>query len=397
MSVRFSPDRVKAAFRREAGRPAAIRDGAGPRPDVILQLRGLGKRFGATPVVRDVDLEVHRGEFMLLLGPSGCGKTTTLRLIAGLEQPSTGDVAFEGRPVVSVSRRINLPPHKRNVGMVFQSYALWPHMTVAENVEYPLRLRRFPRSEIRTRVERAIAMVGLEGFGRVSVTRLSGGQQQRVALARALVYEPALLLLDEPFSNLDAHLREETRVEVRLLQKRLQMTAIMVTHDQEEALSVADRIAVMSHGRIEQVGTPQELYDRPATRFVRDFLGRSVKLLGVVKDVAPDGRRRVALQARPDTEVLVPVGRPEALEPGAEVELSVRPEHLRVVEPAADLATLPVAIEALLFRGDHYEARVSLGEQAFSLELPRDREWAEGQPLYVRLPETGVALWPLAP
>ena len=239
--------------------------------DVVLRLDRVSRVFGTTKAVDEVSLEVNAGEVFTLLGPSGCGKTTTLRLIAGLERPDSGDIWLRDRRVASVSNRIFVPPHQRQMGMVFQSYAIWPHMNVAQNVGYPLRVRKVGRNEIKERVARTLALVGLEGLEERPAPLLSGGQQQRVALARALIYEPEVLLLDEPFSNLDTKLREQMRVEVKQLQQRIGVTVLFVTHDQTEALSLSDRIAVMELGHVIQVGAPKALYEAPAAPFVRDF------------------------------------------------------------------------------------------------------------------------------
>src|SRR5438093_4156339 len=255
--------------------------------NTVLRLDGVSKSYGTVQAVDRASLEVERGEIFTLLGPSGCGKTTTLRLVAGLEHPDAGEIALRGRVVASASRRLFVPPHKRNLGMVFQSYAIWPHMNVFENVAYPLRLRGVKRRTIRDRVTQVLDLVGLGGLERRSATLLSGGQMQRLALCRALVYEPDLLLLDEPFSNLDAKLREQMRVELKVLQRRLGVTVLFVTHDQIEALSLSDRIAVMQRGRVEQVGAPRSLYERPASAFVRDFLGQTVILRGSVATSDP--------------------------------------------------------------------------------------------------------------
>jgi putative spermidine/putrescine transport system ATP-binding protein len=241
-----------------------------------LDIANLTKRYGDFHAVRDVSLEVADGEFMVLLGPSGCGKTTTLRMVAGFIEPTAGHVRLDGAEVTL------LPPWKRNAGMVFQSYALFPHLTVAQNVAFGLEMRKLPRAEIGRRVEEALALVRLAGFGARLPRQLSGGQQQRVALARALAIRPDVLLLDEPLSNLDAKLRQEVRVEIRELQRQLGLTTVMVTHDQEEALTMADRLVVMNEGSICQVGTQRDLYERPADRFVAGFVGRSTFLEGTV-------------------------------------------------------------------------------------------------------------------
>jgi ABC-type Fe3+/spermidine/putrescine transport system ATPase subunit len=233
-----------------------------------LRLSGIEKEYGSTVAVAGIDLEVRDGEFMTLLGPSGCGKTTTLGLIAGFFPPTRGEIYVKGQPVGG------LPPFKRDVGVVFQDYALFPHMSVSENVAFGLRMRKVEGPEIEKRVNEALELVQLAGLEARRPLELSGGQRQRVALARALVIRPAVLLLDEPLSNLDLKLREEMRVEIAGLQRRLGITTVFVTHDQGEALVMSDRIAVMNAGRIEQVGAPAEIYERPATRFVAEFIGR---------------------------------------------------------------------------------------------------------------------------
>jgi putative spermidine/putrescine transport system ATP-binding protein len=234
-----------------------------------LLLEGIEKRYGATRAVSGVDLAVAPGELVALLGPSGCGKTTTLRMVAGFVEPTAGRVLMDGTDIT------RLPPHKRNAGMVFQSYALFPHLTVADNIAFGLKRRGVPLGDITDRVARMVTLLQLEGLEARLPKQLSGGQQQRVAVGRALVINPGVLLLDEPFSNLDALLRESTRIEMRRLQTTLGLTTLFVTHDQAEAMAISDRIAVMNQGRIEQVGTPREIYDRPATRFVAGFIGRA--------------------------------------------------------------------------------------------------------------------------
>jgi ABC-type Fe3+/spermidine/putrescine transport system ATPase subunit len=366
--------------------------------ETVLQLTGVSKLFGAAPAVDGTSLEVRRGEVFTLLGPSGCGKTTTLRLVAGLERPDAGEITLRGRPVASASRGLFVPPHKRNLGMVFQSYAIWPHMTVFENVAYPLRLRGAAGRAVRDKVTRVLELVGLSGLEARSATLLSGGQMQRLALCRSLVYEPDLLLLDEPFSNLDAKLREQMRVELKLLQRRLGVTVLFVTHDQIEALSLSDRIAVMQRGRVEQVGAPRELYERPATAFVRDFLGQTVILRGRVAGGTPEavsvkldgvfGRRLVAGRPAPETTVAA----------GAEVYVAVRPEDITVTAADGgrpDEHGLPGVIETLLFVGDRYEVRVSLGgEQRILLLLPRARDWREGQRVQLAFGAEAASVWP---
>ncbi|HVP89051.1 MAG TPA: ABC transporter ATP-binding protein [Casimicrobiaceae bacterium] len=242
-----------------------------------LQLTGLSKTYGDVEAVADVDLDIRQGELVVLLGPSGCGKTTTLRMIAGFVEPTAGEIRLGGNDIT------NRPPWKRNTGLVFQSYALFPHLSVADNVAFGLRMRKLAPSEIEAKLARALKLVRLEGLAARLPRELSGGQQQRVALARALVIEPDILLLDEPLSNLDAKLRHEVRVEIRELQKKLGLTTVMVTHDQEEALTMADRLVVMSHGRVQQVGSQRDLYERPANAFVAGFVGRTNFLHGRIE------------------------------------------------------------------------------------------------------------------
>jgi ABC-type Fe3+/spermidine/putrescine transport system ATPase subunit len=361
----------------------------------VLALTDIRKVFGPQPAVDRVSLDVRRGEVFTLLGPSGCGKTTTLRLIAGLERPDAGEITLRGRLVASVPRRVFVAPDRRNLGMVFQSYAIWPHMTVFENVAYPLTLRRLGRAAIRERVTRVLDLVGLAGTEARAATLLSGGQMQRLALCRALVYEPDLLLLDEPFSNLDAKLREQMRVELRLLQRRLGITVLFVTHDQIEALSLSDRIAVMQEGRVEQVGPPQLLYERPASAFVRDFLGTTVILRGRVESVGPGGVSVTMDGALAGRTLAGRSASAAALVPGAPVHVAIRPEDIAIDGARADAGTLPAVIDTLLFVGDRYEARVTFGgEERFALLLPRAGTWKEGQPLSLALPRDAVSVWP---
>ena len=367
--------------------------------ETVLSLDRVTKLFGTTRAVDEVSLSVRRGEVFTLLGPSGCGKTTTLRLVAGLEHPDAGEITLRDRVVASPRRRLFLAPNRRNLGMVFQSYAVWPHMTVFENVAYPLRLRGAPRPVLRDKVERILDLVGLGGLSERPGTLLSGGQMQRLALCRALVYEPDLLLLDEPFSNLDAKLREQMRMEVKLLQRRLGITVLFVTHDQVEALSLSDRIAVMHGGRIEQVGSPRALYEEPASAFVRDFLGQTVILQGRVGDASAEDAR-VAVELNGSLSGRTLSGRPTAsagLAAGAAAHLSIRPEDIEVCPggaPSREVNQLPAVIDALSFVGDRYEARVSLGEHRIVLFLPRAREWREGERLQLGFPPDMVSVWP---
>ena len=284
----------------------------------VLKIANLSKHFGEFPAVEDVSLEIVPGELFFILGPSGCGKTTLLRLVAGFAEPDSGRILFGGRDITDV------PPEGRNTGMVFQNYALWPHMTVAENVSFGLEMHRIPRRERRLRVEKALAMVQMADCADDDPGQLSGGQQQRIALARALVFEPGLVLLDEPLSNLDARLRVEMRQQIKHLHDQLGVTMLYVTHDQSEALSLADRIAVMRSGRLSQVGTPRELYDRPANSFIADFIGEANIIPGRTR--LRDGRLFVETAAG---DLVSAVFAPHTGD-GEAVLCCIRPENLRI-------------------------------------------------------------------
>jgi iron(III) transport system ATP-binding protein len=276
--------------------------------------------------IRDASFALEGGTFFTLLGPSGCGKTTTLRCIAGLEAPDDGIIEVEGRKLFDAKARINVPVEQRAVGMVFQSYAIWPHMTVAENVAFPLTVaRRSSRAEIAEAVRRALTVVDLDGFQERSATRLSGGQQQRVALARAIVHEPRLLLLDEPLSNLDAQLRDDMRGELKRLQSKIGITTVYVTHDQSEALALSDRIAVIEAGRISQIGSPQDIYFRPANPFVARFVGATNLLPGRLLEASGStGVVEVLAGRRIRCELA------QAIDDPGEVSVSIRPESIRI-------------------------------------------------------------------
>lgn len=358
-----------------------------------LTIRGLTKHFGTHPAVVGMNLDVRQGEMLALLGPSGCGKTTTLRMVAGLEEPSEGNIRFGDRVLVSTDQDIDLPPEKRDVGIVFQSYALWPHMTAAENIAYPLKLRGIGQAELRERVERVLALINLAHLANQTIPQLSGGQQQRIALARALVYEPALMLFDEPFSNLDTQLREQMRLELKVLRRKVAMTGIFVTHDQAEALSLADRVAIMNNGHVEQVGEPHEVYRFPATRFVRDFLGRAIKLRGLVEQ--RNGVTAVRLGA--DGELVsVTESLSRGIKPGDQVELSIRPEYISLLEEdeAGRPNSIQATVEDLLFTGERCEARMRVGNDMILFSLPSNRDWSEGQSICLSLPADALSMWP---
>ena len=332
-----------------------------------VRATGLVKTFGRVTAVNDLSLEARAGEFLTLLGPSGCGKTTTLRLIAGLERPDQGEIHLGSRLLSSSDAGLFVPPERRGMGMVFQSYAIWPHMTVFENVAFPLQELRRPRPEIRERVMAILNTVGLGGLHDRPAPMLSGGQQQRVALARALVSNPQVLLLDEPLSNLDARLREEMRFELRDMQARLGITSIFVTHDQAEAMTLSDRIIVMNAGHIEQEGRPEDVYQRPSTRFVMDFLGRANHL--------------PARMARGDDEGWVAVvdGRAfgvrvsgtEEWAEGQEVLLAFRPEGVEARAAEGDGAWVGV-VRSSVYVGGHVEYVVDLGGFSVRAVGPED-------------------------
>jgi putative spermidine/putrescine transport system ATP-binding protein len=298
----------------------------------FLELERVAKQFGSQTVVDDFSLTVGKGEFVSFLGPSGCGKTTTLQMIAGFLDPSRGAIRLEGGDLTAVQ------PAKRGLGIVFQSYALFPHMTAAENVGFGLEMRRVPRAERTERVRAALAMVGLAGYEERFPRRMSGGQQQRVALARALVIRPSVLLLDEPLSNLDAKLREDMQIELRQIQRNLGTTTILVTHDQNEAMSLSDRIVVMNQGRIEQIGTPQETYERPASAFVSQFLGKTNDFAAMIDRTATPGRVVAGSWSAP-----APVG------VAGPVTVSIRPERIGFGD-----AGLAAKIVTRIFQGNHW-------------------------------------------
>jgi ABC-type Fe3+/spermidine/putrescine transport system ATPase subunit len=360
----------------------------------FLALDGITKRFGSFKAVDNLSLDIRHGEVFALLGPSGCGKTTTLRQIAGLDQPDEGVIRLRDTVLVSTAENIFVPPQKRNMGMVFQSYAIWPHLSVFEIIAYPLRVRHRPNDEIDEAVGQIIQQVGLAGMEARSSRTLSGGQQQRVALARALVYKPDVLLLDEPFSNLDVKLREQMRVELKLLQREVGVSVILVTHDQVEALTLSDRVAVMRDGRVEQVGTPLELYEEPGTPFVRDFIGQTTTFTAQIESTDGDaikvtigegGGSLVSRRSRLDG-----AGAAEA------VLACVRPERI-TVRPASGASKeneVRATVKALLYHGERYECWLTLGGQEIMIFAPREPWLREGEAVYLHVPGEALTLWP---
>jgi ABC-type Fe3+/spermidine/putrescine transport system ATPase subunit len=372
--------------------------GSGSERPVMVRLRDIRKRYPGqpNPAVDNLSLDIYEGEIFSLLGPSGCGKTTTLRMVAGLEMPDDGTIHFKDRPIVVTSNRLYVPPEKRHVGMVFQSYAIWPHMTVEQNVAYPLKARGVDSAEAKRKVSAVLELVGMGHLAQRSAMLLSGGQQQRVALARALVYEPSLLLLDEPFSNLDTKLREQMRIEVKMLQIKLGITVLFVTHDQVEALSLSTRLAVMHQGIVQQVGTPRALYEQPANAIVRDFIGRSVLLKAKVRDVASD--LEISIEDGEGTGIFK-VRRDSGMRPLAvdeDIHVSLRPEDIRIVAGSNERreGSLAAVVEAALFEGERTEFRVRIsGQHPVYVYGSRRDTFAEGEKVWLDIPADRLTAW----
>jgi len=351
---------------------------------VTVRLDNIVKTFGKVIAIDHVTLTINHGEFFSFLGPSGCGKTTTLRVIAGLEWCDSGRIFFDDQDVT------DLPPYKRGTGMVFQNYALWPHMTVFDNIAYGLKIRKLPKDEIRRRVKEVLELVKLAGMEDRYPTQLSGGQQQRVALARALVVEPRVLLLDEPLSNLDAKLRIEMREEIKKIQKKLGITAIYVTHDQEEAMVISDRIAVLNQGKVMQVGTPQELYRRPRNLFVATFLGRYTIFRGKVSEVDPS--RIVTVKAGS----LVVKGMTPApdikVSEGDDVVIIIRPHSFKLTPPTKPHNVIEGVIDWVSYIGPYFEIRVRASGIDFLFNVDPETPVKIGKRIkaYVSVEETMV-------
>lgn len=361
----------------------------------MVAVRGLVKWFrgerGEVHAVDGIDFEVPDGQLFTLLGPSGCGKSTTLRCVAGLEKPDDGEIEIEGRLVFSKGRGIAIPAHQRDIGMVFQSYAIWPHMSVFENVAYPLHIaRKFSSREIKAKVERVLSLVKLSGLEDRPAPYLSGGQQQRLAVARALVREPKLLLLDEPLSNLDAKLREHMRLELRELQRQLGITTIYVTHDQLEALALSNSIAVMSDGKIVQIGPPREIYQRPGNRFVADFLGSTNFLPGhLVEEVEAE----LGKVESPQGTLYCAV--PDGLRPGESVLISIRPENIGVhkTRPSAKKNVWEARVEAAAFLGEFLDCQLAVGEHLLRVRAHPSLELRRGDTVFLQIdPQLCIAV-----
>jgi iron(III) transport system ATP-binding protein len=363
--------------------------------DVMVQLDHLEKNFGAELAVNDVSLAVKEGEFVTLLGPSGCGKTTTLRCIAGLERPDGGEISIGGDTVAAPKRGIYLNPEDRNIGMVFQSYAVWPHMTVFDNVAYGLRVRRASTDVIKERTTKALELVGLPHLADRYATKLSGGQRQRVALARAIVYEPRVILFDEPLSNLDAKLREQMRVELVRLQKEVGITSIYVTHDQSEALVMSDRVVVMNNGVIQQIGDPQTIYARPANTFVANFIGVANLMQGVllgrsgglcdIEIALGEGRAPLRLQAAGG----------DGAKTGDKITLSLRPEDIDIKfeKPSSGANMFEGEVTETVYLGNVLECRVKVGRYEIGIQVDHYEQIAPRQKVFLSFqPEHGLCL-----
>ncbi len=350
---------------------------------VKLRLDNVTKRFGRTVAVSGMSVEVEHGELFTFLGPSGCGKSTTLRLIAGFELPDEGKIFFDDEDVTLKK------PYERGTAMVFQNYALWPHMTVYDNIAYGLKLRKLPKNEIKRKVKEALEMVKLPGYEDRYPTQLSGGEQQRVALARALVVEPKILLLDEPLSNLDAKLRLEMREEIRRLQRELGVTTIYVTHDQEEAMSISDRIAVMNKGRLMQVGTPHEIYYKPRNIFVASFIGRSTVLQGRVLRIEEDVAEVLVGNLRLRGIVMGD----EAMRPGGEAMIVIRPEFFEKEAPREPYNTIKGRVALSMFMGVFNQVRIEDGGVGLTAYLEPEDTPPLGSELTLYIPINKVYVY----
>ncbi len=359
-----------------------------------LEVRGLVKAFGPDRAVNDISFGVPRGKLLTLLGPSGCGKTTTLMCIAGLHRLDAGEITVGGVAYTSVGEGVFLTPEKRDIGMVFQSYAIWPHMTVAQNVAYPLQIRKVPGAEIEDRVAEILRLVGLLELAGKLATQLSGGQQQRAALARAVVFRPKLLLFDEPLSNLDLKLRERMRIELKRVQREVGITSVYVTHDQAEALVMSDEIIVMREGRIQQTGGPHAIYARPVNRYVSNFIGVANLLPGRVVQVTAPGRGEIEV-GEGAGRVRLPCRLGEGIAEGAPAVLSVRPENVRALREDRGEPRLEGEVLQSIFLGNCLDCRVRWREFEWKVLAHPRQGLRPGERVYLRLdPEHSLAVQP---
>ncbi len=349
----------------------------------FIEIQNLFKRFKDVVAINRIQLEINKGEMLTLLGPSGCGKTTTLRCIAGLEKPDEGDIVIDGKPMLSQGF---VQPSQRGIGMVFQNYAVWPHMKVYNNIVYGLKLQKIPKLKIRERAQQVLELVGLAGLEDRYPAQLSGGQQQRVALARALVTNPKVLLLDEPLSNLDAKLREELRFEIKSLVRRMGITSVYVTHDQAEAMVISDRIAVMDSGNVVQIGTANEIYEKPANKFVADFIGTMNFMPGEVVEVLPDAAG-VYIRTEFSEKMQCKMSGNAATSPGEKVYASIRPEDVEIFTelPQTSENLYKGTIVHRAYLGNFLYFFVSVNDTMIRVQVPHHLPQEEGQELYLFL------------
>jgi len=351
----------------------------------FVKVQELTKKFGSVIAVDNISFEVEKNELLTLLGPSGCGKTTTLRCIAGLEKPEHGEIYIRDRLVFSSQKKIFIPPDKRRLGIVFQSYAIWPHMTVFQNIAYPLVERKVRKQEIETRVRNILRLTGLEEFDQRYATFLSGGQQQRVALARSLVYNPVLLLLDEPLSNLDAKLRESMRVEIVELQKKVNITAIYVTHDQAEAMAISNRIVVMNEGKIVQLDSPQRIYSNPRNQFVAQFIGRSKLFSGQVAKQIPGSKYRLVKIKVGGQIYEMECNVPPSIKEGEKLTICVKDVNVDISRqpPEENKNIMKGEVSVSLFMGDYVDYKVLIGGEEIRVKGDPGEEFHRGDKVFV--------------
>jgi len=360
----------------------------------ILEVENVSKLYGQMLAVDDVSFNINKGEVLTLLGRSGCGKSTTLRLVAGLERPDEGEIRLRGKVVVSTAQGIFVPPERRSVGLVFQSYAVWPHMTVFENIAYPLKIRRIAAAKIRAQVERIADLVGLSEYLSRPSQNLSGGQQQRVALGRALIHEPDLLLLDEPFSNLDTELREDLRLQMKDLQKRLNTSVLYVTHDQEEAMDLSHRVAVMFRGKIQQLAAPEVVYEQPENFFIQRFVGKILRFNGRLTGISGE----TATVRIGDAADLTAASFDQGLTVGDDVVVTVRPEDVAIVAgPEPGGCALPSTVLEKSFFGSRYELHIDTLGSVNTLPMDKTSRYDTGEQLYLSIPGGRARAWPVPP
>ena len=357
----------------------------------ILEVENVSKLYGQMPAADKVSFDIKQGEVLTLLGRSGCGKSTMLRLVAGLERPDEGEIRLRGKVVVSTAQGIFVPPEKRSVGLVFQSYAVWPHMTVFENIAYPLKIRRIATRKIQSQVERIADLVGLSEYLSRPSQNLSGGQQQRVALGRALIHEPDLLLLDEPFSNLDTELREDLRLQMKDLQKRLNTSVLYVTHDQEEAMDLSHRVAVMFRGKIQQLAEPQIVYEQPENFFIQRFVGKILRFDGRLSGIDGD----TATVRIGDAADLTAKVFDQGLAVGDDVVVTVRPEDVSIAsEPGPGECAVPCTVLEKSFFGNRNELRIDSLGSINTLPMDKASRFGMGEKFYLTIPGGRARAWP---